>query len=346
MHSVVIIRTDGGAQIGMGHIMRCSAIAKELRSLSHEVVFAVSDEASARAVALAGESAVIVGGQPKALGEYDGEVLRDFIEKLSAQTVLIDSYGVTNSFFSPIADTGRVVYIDDAYLFSRGFLPRPLRYDVSAVVNYGFGFSESVYESVYSDSQTDLCIGPAFAPVRHEFFLARANDVGAVKRVLITSGSTNPNRALERMVGGALGSVPDAVLDVVVGPLSEFNIDLFQEGNIHVHENVKQMSSLMATADLAVSAAGSTLYELCCVGVPTLALPIVENQLANAAGFSELDLGVSLACIDWSEEDVRDVIGSLISSRLLRQHFSDNSRASVDGRGAQRIAQVLIPYPG
>ncbi|WP_217969376.1 UDP-2,4-diacetamido-2,4,6-trideoxy-beta-L-altropyranose hydrolase [Adlercreutzia caecimuris] len=341
MRSTVIIRADGGKRIGMGHIMRCSAVARELRTLSCQVVFAVSDEESAQAVAIAGESAIVVGGQPEALSERDGVALRNLAEELSAKAVLVDSYGVSNAFFTQIKGTTRIVYVDDTYLFSEGFLKRPYRYDIDAVVNYGFGFSGSIYESVYFGSQTDLCIGPAFAPVRNEFLLACADNANAVKRVLVTSGSTNPNGALERMVEGVLGSAPETAIDVVVGPLSKFNVNLLQGGKIYVHENVKHMSSLMASVDLAVSAAGSTLYELCCVGVPTVALPIVENQLANAIGFSQLGLGASVVRTDWSKDDVRDIVASLISSKQLRLRFSTNSRASVDGRGAQRIAQVI-----
>lgn len=342
MRSVVIIRVDGGMQIGMGHIMRCSAIANELRGWSCEVLFAVSDEASARAVAVAGEHAVILGGRPDSLGAKDGNALRGLVGDSSATAVLIDSYGVSNAFFSQIRDVGRTVYLDDAYLFSEGFLVRPHRYDVSAVVNYGFGFSESVYKSLYSGFPTELLIGPAYAPVRNEFLQVRAHCGDAVRRVLITSGSTNPNRALERMVEGVLSSMPGVAVDVVVGPLGEFGNGLSRENQVFVHENVKSISSLMKVADLAVAAAGSTLYELCCVGVPTIALPIVENQLANAAGFDRLGLGISCLRLDWSANDVRALVTEIAAATKLRQHFSANSRMAVDGRGAQKIAELMI----
>lgn len=342
MRSTVIIRADGGKRIGMGHIMRCSAVARELRTLSCQVVFAVSDEESAQAVAVAGESAILVGGRPEALSERDGTVLRNLVEEFSAKAVLIDSYGVTNAFFSQIKGAARVVYVDDTYLFSEGFLKRPYRYDIDAVVNYGFGFSRPIYETAYRGSRTELYIGPAFAPIREEFVLASnpCNDV--VQRVLVTSGSTNPGEALERMVAGVSGALPNATIDVVVGPLGVLDDEVSRMRQVVMRRNVKRMSSLMERADLAVAAAGSTLYELCCVGVPTIALPIVENQLANAVGFSGLKLGVSLSRLDWSANDIRGIVANAALSKQLRQRFSAESKTAVDGRGAQRIACALV----
>lgn len=60
-----------------------------------------------------------------------------------------------------------------------------------------------------------------------------------------------------------------------------------QEPSVHVFRNLDDLAPLMREADLVVSAAGITLYEPCAVGVPTFAVPIVDNQLANACGFDK-----------------------------------------------------------
>ena len=60
-----------------------------------------------------------------------------------------------------------------------------------------------------------------------------------------------------------------------------------QEPSVHVFRNLDDLAPLMREADLVVSAAGTTLYELCAVGVPTVTVPVVDSLLANVCGFDK-----------------------------------------------------------
>ena len=110
-------------------------------------------------------------------------------------------------------------------------------------------------------------------------------------------------------VGGASGR-PEAS-DVFIGatgvPAEKPVVGVFcrfedfasaQEPLVHVSRNSDDLAPLMREADLVVSAAGITLYELCAVGVPTVAVPIVDNQLANALGFAKRGCGAAITHLE------------------------------------------------
>ena len=114
--------------------------------------------------------------------------------------------------------------------------------------------------------------------------------------------------------------------------------------NVHIHRAVTDMEVYMQRADMAVAAGGTTLYELCAVGTPTISYSFADNQLDNVRQFEEDEI------IDYAG-DVRqeDVIGKIniyldryYENQILRQERAKKMQALVDGKGARRIAEVLM----
>lgn len=368
--ALVVVFCDANAEIGSGHAVRCRAIAGALEDLGVRVTFAVADERSVAFLGPWGKDAEILGGDCRALGREDGRMLGNLCCTYGAQSLLVDSYGASGTFFSALrgaAPNLRVAYIDDLYNFALGRLDRPRRWDADAVVAYGFGLENSGFDRVYAGTDTKPLIGPRYAPLRPGFanspgLLAGVRYAPArVRRIMVTTGSTNPNGMLEAMVSAALAVVPDAEVEVIVGALSDFNLSV--QKRMHVHRGLTDLSSLMHDADLVVSAAGTTLYELCAVGAPTVAVPIVANQLPNADGFEAAGLGLivrpdaclgtNLAAADTGttvcdshsftsfEARLTAVIRSLASDASARACLSSRMRATVDGKGSIRIARLL-----
>lgn len=337
---MLIIRTDGNREIGSGHIMRCASIASEMQKLGEEILFVVSDAQSASLIDAIGFSEEIIGGNSQSFSADDGAALEQLAKGREATAILVDSYAVCDSFFAPLSGKIAVTYLDDAYTFTNGILDAPKKWDVARVVNYGFGCSEANYRVVYGSNGTDLLIGPVYAPVRKEFVDQDYSAAASIRHILVTSGGTSPEQALERMVQGCLGALPDVCIDVLVGRMADFDNSAFRNANLVIHNDVQDMASLMLSADLAVCAAGSTLYELCCMGVPTIALPIAENQLPNAQGFVQRGLGLAIDALDWTATDVAEMVKRM-KNKDFRQQLSERARSEVDGLGARRIAQAL-----
>jgi len=110
---------------------------------------------------------------------------------------------------------------------------------------------------------------------------------------------------------------------------------------IMVRRNVSNMAELMAAADIAVSAAGSTCWELCLLGLPTLLLDVAANQTALATELDRRGCAVRVGDETVSVEKMACELGRLLTSLEVRQSLSLLSRELVDGKGAGRVVSVL-----
>lgn len=324
------IRVDGGSAIGAGHIVRCVSIAKEIEKQDYQIAFVSSGKESSGILSEYGYEPILVGGDLEHLDASDAKKLRSVMR--NGDIVLVDSYGVTDEFFKSCKEFGlKVAYIDDMYTFETGSLSVPVRRNVDVVINYSFGFTEEDYKQVYGGTATKLLIGPQYAPVR-EVFRKKAGQYQVreeLKKVLITTGSTNPNKSLERLSKACREALPDAEISVVVGNSATFDNELAKELNLTLIKGATDLSDYMLESDLVISAAGTTLYELHTLGVPTIAVPIVENQLVNARGFRNYSSGFASISLDWESAELKKEI-ILISSIQIRKKNSQKAISNID----------------
>lgn len=334
---MILIKLDATKKVGSGHAMRCIAIAKALQSIAVEFRFIVSCEESRAFLNSRGFCCDLAEGNPLCYDQHTAKALIEFYGKQS-HSLLIDSYAVTASFFDELSSSAdfSVAYIDDQFTYEFGRLQAPQTYPVDTLISYGFYSSLSEYERVYTNHNTRLCIGPKYAPVRSEFACRNYTISYQPKNILVTTGSTNPEGLLEQIVENCHDAFPDLHITAVTGGLSsqpELNIP-----NVSSISDVKDMSELMLQADIAISAGGTTLYELAAIGVPTIAFPMVDNQEKNVEGFVDLNLGLPMK-VDLSFET--SLLKKLLDDYKLRCHLSKTMQSTVDGMGALRIAKTL-----
>lgn len=328
--------------------MRCVAIAQALAELGHPTRFAVSCGESARFMESLGWQADVIGGDEAALGAADGRTLARYCSEVGMSAVFVDTYAAGDEFFEGLAEARKdgllIGCLDDLYTFGRGSERAPVRRPVDMTVNYSFYADGTAYGEAYAGSPASLLLGPGYAPLRRDFWGAPARRAapGAVREVLVTTGSTNPAGTLERLSLLALEAFPEAAVRVVVGAKAGFD---GPRGRLDVLGPQKSLLPLMERCDVCVSAAGTTLYELCAVGVPTLALAIVENQARNARAFEESGLGLGCAPGAGDGEILEGLI-ALRESEGARARFSERMRKAVRGDGAKRIANGLCGLMG
>lgn len=341
------IRVDGNAWIGAGHVMRCCAIAGAALEAGAAVDFLVSDEESAQMLREQGFKSAVLGGSYDGLSRSDAEVLCDALACVDASSVLVDTYAASDEFFEQLRyrsrDLGvRVGYIDDEFRFCSGFTSDPVRYPVDVIVNYGFNADDRRYSEVYGGAvDTALLVGLEYAPLRQGFRGAGYEVGDLVRNVLVTSGSTNPCHVLERMALCCLDALPQVEVHVIVGPNAKFDDDWLR-GRVILHHSPNDLRCLMMRADLVVSAAGTTLYELASLGVPTIAVPITENQMANIKGWSKREMGPFLGEVGWGDSQLIDAVADFAGDSHRRSVSSRRLTAACDGRGASRIVATML----
>lgn len=120
--------------------------------------------------------------------------------------------------------------------------------------------------------------------------------------------------------------------------------------NVHIFSNVSDMARRMRESDIAVTAGGSTMYELSAAGVPMICFSFVDNQERIVEGFLKRGLvcfgGNYLTQGEGMLEAAAESLARLSADRELRRSYSEKQREAVDGLGAARIAEALIRAAG
>ncbi len=338
-YRTLFVRADGNSEIGMGHVMRCLTIADACRQLHMEICFLLADEACADIVREHGFQIRILDTDYRQM-ESELPQLSQIPSGEEKALLLVDSYQVTGNYLQTLSDILPVIYMDD--LGERVW-------PVQSIVNYNHYATHLPYETWYRSSKTKLLLGSIYAPLRPMFAEAGADyEVRRlVKNILILTGGSDSLRIAEKLA--EILKSDEITLQVVCGPFSHsFRRlqELEQEWGterLQVHSNVSDMASLMAACDLAVSAAGSTLYELCAVGVPTISFTFADNQLAGATEFDRI--GLIPYAGDFRQEpekalrEIRRQVERLCADSQIRRTLSCRMREIIDGRGVTRLAE-------
>lgn len=279
------IRTDGNAQIGSGHVMRCLSIAEALRDRGELVIFIIADTAPAKLIEDRGFGYLVLHTE---WNDMEGELPRllAVISENEIESLLVDSYQISEAYMTALREYVKVAYMDDC---------GETVYPADILINYNMYAPDIDYAGMYEARQWEvpkLCIGPSYAPVRKEFGNIEYKVKEPAKDVLITTGGGDLYNATEHIVRRLLEKAernPLLRYRVVSGAYNE-NMEALrslarENSNVYLYENVADMWNLMQKCDIAISAAGSTVYELATIGVPTVCFYFVENQRQNAKAF-------------------------------------------------------------
>ena len=349
----ILIRTDGNEKIATGHLMRCLSIARACADQGKLVCFLVSDTQSESILRerFASPSEFEIQCLHSDYQDMDKELpdLERIIQTDHASSkrilpkedswILVDSYYVTATYLETLKQWGQVAYLDDLAAFP---------YPVDCIINYDV--QENEKPDCYNMAARCL-LGAAYTPLRAQFQNVSYTVQKKVEHILISTGGTDPFHAAERILECLVKNRASSILYHIVtsrlNPCYNKLIELCSKyPNIHIHENVQDMAGLMVQCDLAVSAGGTTLYELCAVGVPTISFAMADNQLSAVQTFSSSNIIPYAGDIRVDMDGVLDSICSFLDEKenpySKRLDSSNKMRSFVDGYGAVRIAEALF----
>ena len=334
MMDMLYIRVDMNNVIATGHMMRCLSVADAAKEMGIETTFIVADEQALSLLERRGYPAIVLNTK---WDDMDSElpVLKAVIEDNNIETLLIDSYKVTEKYLSELTAIVQTVYIDDLDAFI---------YPVTGLVCYANYWEKFGYEEKYQD--TKLFLGPAYAPLRSVYKGCGAKHISEkVNNILLVSGGTDPYGILNKMLQ-SLDKDKYKSIDVICGAYYTDD-DVLREKyreyeNVNILKAVPDIEVYIKKADLAVTAGGTTLYELCAAGTPALSYSFADNQLDNVRQFAKDEI------IDYCG-DVRydDVISKMkefllqYQSSDLRKERSRKMQELIDGNGAWRIVTAI-----
>ncbi|HLF07214.1 MAG TPA: UDP-2,4-diacetamido-2,4,6-trideoxy-beta-L-altropyranose hydrolase, partial [Thermoplasmata archaeon] len=338
----ILIRADAGPDVGGGHALRCLALAQEWRSRGGTAAFLISDgslglEGRLRSEGFDVKTVAAAAGSPE-----DAALTAESVAAGSARWLILDGYRFGAEYQRVAVPEGvRLLCVDDS--------GRQRAHAADLLVDQNLGAERGEYPN--ARGSTRLLLGTRYAMLRREFVepAESARSGGGPARVLVTLGSSDPTGSTINMAR-ALASLGPGSAQAKIA-ISSWNPGIEQvklaidDANIKIVLEVDplNMAQLMRWADLALSAAGSTCWELCRCGLPSLLIAVAENQRPLAERLSRIGFAVDLGWhADIQEETIkRELVILLGDPERLRSMASVGQRL-VDGQGSARVVDAML----
>ena len=339
------IRADGSAKIGMGHLMRCLSIALALKENKKKVLFITKNDQSKNFLEEKGFESILLTEEYDSM-EKEVEDTLEIIKENQIPVLLVDSYQVTEKYFALLNAVVPVFYIDD--LGTMGL-------NVKGLINYNIYGASMGYQKNYT-AATRLVLGSSYAPVKAAFMNTPYTIRKNVSNILITMGGSDALNIAGQLGELLLEHLPKEVkLTLVCGRFSPHleSVRMLAKtengrGRVEILTDVSDMWNVMQRCDLAIAAAGSTMYELCTMGVQTIWCYYVENQRRMAECFGERTSMRNAGDFSKDPDQVLQVILNhtltLLHDEHMRKVLSLEMQCVSDGMGAYRIAEVLQEF--
>jgi UDP-2,4-diacetamido-2,4,6-trideoxy-beta-L-altropyranose hydrolase len=353
----VVFRADASARIGFGHVARCLTLARALRARGVAVLFVARSadvpmlehlDREGITVARVPNNGGLAGSPPEdpwpeVGSRRDAEQTRDAILAWGRrpQWIVADHYGIDEGWETVLRPhVDRIMVIDD--LANR-------RHDCDLLLDQNLVDDLASRHVGRVPTRCGLLLGPEFALLQpayaalHDTATARR---GAIRRLLISFGGADaPGLTMKTLEAVGRLAQPAIHVDVVSSSASPWANALRQavvgHDQVHLHFDLPSLANLMAEADFAIGAGGSTTWERLCLGLPTLVVTLAKNQEPAAA---ELDRRGLIHWLGDAESVTVDRIHNALATLMengLPAEWSERCHAAVDGEGAKRVVAAL-----
>jgi UDP-2,4-diacetamido-2,4,6-trideoxy-beta-L-altropyranose hydrolase len=335
----LLVRADASAAIGTGHVMRCLAVAKAWQKAGGRVCFLMAEPIQASNDWLAGEDieCELLAAQPGT--PADADKTAECARRVGAAWVVVDGYRFGPDYVRQLKAPGaRVLALDDdARLDS---------YEADIVLNQSAHATPADYPN--RAASTRLLLGSEYVLLRPEFLAERHDkQLGPLARkLLVTMGGSDCENVTSKVVRALSRLGEELEVTIVAGGANPHHEQLragAENLRMRLERSPENMARLMNWADFAISAAGGTCWELAFMGVPMILVVLSRDQTANAAALEARGAAINLG---WhnslSEPRIADAIKILATSADQRRAMSERGQKLVDGKGAERVVDLLL----
>lgn len=339
----LLIRAEASPEIGTGHVMRCLALAQDWNAHHGNVLFAIGTIPERLEGRLKSERTSVARIASAPGSEEDAAELIAKAQELGVARIVMDGYHFGARYQQAIKGAGiKALFIDD--------YGHAEFYFADLILNQNLYANEGMYPR--RDMSTQLLLGTHYALLRREFLPWRkwSRSIPPMARhILVTLGGSDPHNTTCKVIGSLCAlRVPDLEVKILLGPANRHHESVRQSaeqvpGRFEILTTEVDMAGIMAWADLAISAAGSTCWEIAFMGLPTVTVEVAENQIRIAQSLAKAGISSDAG---WHSEletsSLKETIGRLIASADEREGMSHRGRAIVDGLGARRVSQSLV----
>ena len=356
----ILIRTDASVKIGTGHVFRCLTLANILKDRGCKVTFClidISNSLNNKIVDLGHDLKLLPTN--KILNKYHPEeewVKKDQINDCEMaidvcqsfyDLVIIDHYGLS-IFWEKHSKkfAKKILVIDD--LLTR-------KHKCDFFLNQNLGFEISDYNLLINNSCISF-FGPQYAILREEFTKSkdsslRRKESKTKNKIMISMGGADVDNVTKKILQiiGKLNLQTSFEIDVILGSANPWikEVALFLKElkvNTKLHIDTQEISQIMSESDIAIGAGGSTSWERCCLGLPSIIISLAENQIAISKSLHACGAALYIGGLNQNNFDSKlvNAINTLLTDSILYEKMSRKSASIVDGHGTDKLIESLI----
>lgn len=345
----LFIRADATVSMGTGHIMRCIALGQAWKKQGGDVTFISHSPSKAITNRLDAEGFDLIRIKRICPDTQDIEATLNILcnpdlytknqAAYGGQWVVLDGYHFTPDYQKAITDKGfNLLVIDDYNHLDQ--------YHATILLNQNIASDQ--YHYACPDDTTKL-LGTEYIMLRSEFLTAKPIQKSAcAQNILITMGGSDPNNITLKVIA-AIKEIthPDLKFKIIVGPENPNTGYLkttfsSQDSTIELIENA-DMPQMMAWADLALTAGGSTCWELCYMAVPFIIITVAQNQIKLSCALEQAGAAVCMgkdACV--TPQNIKDRLLMMIRDPEKLEKMKQLGTRLVDGKGSSRIIRAMV----
>lgn len=315
------LRADGGHKIGYGHLVRISVLGREMEENGHEVIYFTETVDALKEIS----------GQSLDVKEVTSH--KNFLSQLKREkidAIISDSYDIGKEKQREIRDSvNTYAAISDDTRFS---------FDCDVLINGNIYARDLEYS--WEGERPNFLLGTNYLILRKEFQEIAQEDIQSSElgSVLVMMGGGDSNNFTPKLM--KILKDYSLNIEVIIGPgfqnKNQIRELAKESSHFTLHHNPDNIAQIMKSSEIAVSATGTSVYELIATETPFIGIPQTANQGPVANSIEEENLGIIAG-----EDELEASIHKLISDEELRNSIRTRQRTLIDGQGPQRIRKAI-----
>ncbi len=322
----VFIFTEGGSNIGYGHISRCSSLYDEFEKESCDVTFVITGDIDV--------SSTMINKNVVKCNWHNINSLSKI--NINNSICIVDSYIATIEIYKYIKSKCKTLLCVDDY----NRLPYTCNYILNPIV-----FDDIVTYNNREDVK--VLMGNEYVILRSDFNNIDTKSNDEINEILITLGGSDIRNLTPTVYNIVKTLLPNTKVNVVMGKAST-NINevkklVKKEDNFYINLDANEMKNVMEKSDIAISASGQTTLELIRVVTPFVPIQIIDNQENIMNGYLKNNfINEKIIWDDFNFEEKLIKSLKLLLDLNYRKNLENKYKSFIDGNGAKRIVKILL----
>lgn len=339
---MIAFRLDANSSVATGHMYRCISIAKQCRKKGYECIFLLAEDECTEILRNAGFEYCVLNLKWDDWN-YGIDIVKKCLQEKGAKCLVVDSYRVTEQFFSSLHKEVPIFYLDDLC---------EKKYDLDAVLHYSEWEDEQIIANLYRNTDVRVYSGMKYMPLRENFAVSPF-ETEKKYQFLITTGGSDTYHITRKLLVAMLQDtrLKEEKICAVLGKMNldseEIRMLCNEHKNVTVLQNISNMDEVMRQSVFAVTAGGTSVYELMASGVPFVCFGFSDDQKyfglrlenhgnASWAGDARDDAD---AVVQKIMQEFKSMLQ--LSAEGIQKVIQGNRRL-IDGCGAERVCNIII----